>query len=160
MHINVADLKEVGSSLEVPVYINPEAFLDLPLLEPIKGKITLVYRGDKYVVKAQLEIKVELECRRCLCKFPQTLQVDFQEYYEQGTPQFREGQVELQEEELNTFYFDGEVIDLTGSIRENILVSLPWNPLCSESCRGLCPTCGANLNFVDCQCQKNDKTMY
>jgi len=101
-------------------------------------------------------VLVELECRRCLSKFSQKLEINFQEYYEQGLPQSQEGEVELQEEELNTFFFTGETIDLSDSIRENILVSLPWNPLCSESCRGLCPTCGANLNFVDCQCPKEE----
>ncbi len=156
MHINISDLKIVGSFLEVPVWINPEAFPDLPLLEPIRGKIMLLFRGDKFVVKAQLDVAVELECRRCLSRFPHNLELNFLEYYEQGIPQLREGEVELQEEELNTFFFEGEVIDLTNSIRENILISLPWNPLCSESCRGLCPSCGANLNFVHCQCQKNN----
>jgi uncharacterized protein len=156
MHINISDLKTLGSSIEVPVWIKPDTYPDLPLLGPIKGKIRLFFRGDKYVVNAELEVLVELECRRCLSKFSQKLEINFQEYYEQGLPQSQEGEVELQEEELNTFFFTGETIDLSDSIRENILVSLPWNPLCSESCRGLCPTCGANLNFVDCQCPKEE----
>ncbi|MGB9553172.1 MAG: YceD family protein [bacterium] len=154
MRINISDLKTLGSSIQVPVWIKPDLYPDLPLLEPIKGRIKLFFRGDKYVVNAELEVMVELECRRCLNKFPQKLEINFQEYYEQGSPQYKEGEIELQEEELNTFFFEGEAIDLSDSIRENILVSLPWNPLCSESCRGLCPTCGANLNFVDCQCQR------
>lgn len=156
MHVNITDLKVVGSSLEVPVFITPEVFPDLPLLSPIRGKVSVVFRGDKFVINASLEVEVQLECRRCLGLFPQILKIDFQELFQQGMPRITEGEVELEEEELNTFYFQGEVIDLGPSIRENILVSLPWSPLCSESCRGLCPSCGANLNFVDCQCQTEE----
>jgi len=25
--------------------------------------------------------------------------------------------------------------------------------LCAEDCKGLCPTCGANLNETDCDCK-------
>jgi len=158
MLLNVADLKAIGSSLEVQVRITGDAFPEIPLLAPIAGKIMVTFRGDKYVVSGELETTVELECRRCLGKFPYIVKVNFQELYQRGNPVLTQGFVELQEEELNTFFFQGDYLDLTDSIRENILVSLPWNPLCHDNCRGLCPTCGINLNFVDCQCsnKRND----
>ena len=31
--------------------------------------------------------------------------------------------------------------------------ALPMKPLCAQSCRGLCPECGANLNRTECGCQ-------
>ncbi len=45
-----------------------------------------------------------------------------------------------------------EVIDLTGDAREDILLALPFNALCSPDCKGLCARCGADLNRKACGC--------
>jgi uncharacterized protein len=42
--------------------------------------------------------------------------------------------------------------DLTDAIREDIIVRLPAFPRCSENCRGLCKSCGADLNNSACGC--------
>ncbi|NLE68230.1 MAG: DUF177 domain-containing protein [Lentisphaerae bacterium] len=47
---------------------------------------------------------------------------------------------------------ENEVIDLTGDVREDILLSLPFNALCSPDCKGLCARCGADLNRRACRC--------
>jgi len=31
-----------------------------------------------------------------------------------------------------------------------VILSVPMKPLCKEDCKGLCPVCGANLNYEDC----------
>ncbi|MGL5514994.1 MAG: YceD family protein, partial [Sporomusa sp.] len=49
-------------------------------------------------------------------------------------------------------YFDGDEIDIIDLIRENILLAAPIKPVCSQSCRGLCPECGINLNIHTCSC--------
>ncbi len=46
-----------------------------------------------------------------------------------------------------------EAIDLGDVIREQLYLALPMKPLCQESCKGLCPVCGANRNRETCQCQ-------
>lgn len=52
-----------------------------------------------------------------------------------------------------------ELIDLTVDIREAILLALPMNFVCSETCRGLCVQCGANLNKAPCACGKPRQTI-
>lgn len=47
-----------------------------------------------------------------------------------------------------------ELIDLTADIREAILLALPINFMCSETCRGVCVRCGVNLNKAPCTCGK------
>ena len=44
------------------------------------------------------------------------------------------------------------MIDLDPDIREEIILSYPINPLCSDDCKGLCPRCGHNLNEGGCNC--------
>jgi len=45
------------------------------------------------------------------------------------------------------------VWDLTGAMRELILLAIPDNPLCRDDCAGLCPRCGINRNRETCQCE-------
>ena len=37
-------------------------------------------------------------------------------------------------------------------MREQIILMMPLKPLCDETCKGLCPRCGANLNREACTC--------
>jgi uncharacterized protein len=50
--------------------------------------------------------------------------------------------------------YKGKEIDLAGAIREQILLSVPPSPLCSEDCKGLCPKCGKDLNEGECGCDR------
>ena len=49
-------------------------------------------------------------------------------------------------------FYASEEIDLSPFIREQVLLALPMCPLCEASCRGLCPSCGINLNDEACVC--------
>ena len=49
-------------------------------------------------------------------------------------------------------YYDGERLDLGDVLREQLYLTLPLKRLCREDCRGLCPTCGKNLNTGACGC--------
>jgi uncharacterized protein len=42
------------------------------------------------------------------------------------------------------------VLDLKPAVREHWLLAVPRFALCKEGCRGLCPTCGENLNYANC----------
>lgn len=43
-------------------------------------------------------------------------------------------------------------LDLRPAIREQWLLNVPGFAECREDCKGLCPTCGADLNVVACGC--------
>ncbi len=45
-------------------------------------------------------------------------------------------------------------LDIAGILWEQFVISQPFKYLCSEDCKGLCPVCGKNLNFGECDCQK------
>ena len=56
--------------------------------------------------------------------------------------------LERADEEL----FDGKTIDLEPLVREQVLLALPMHAVCREDCKGLCGTCGKNLNEGECGC--------
>jgi len=65
---------------------------------------------------------------------------------------------ELSSVEERTYKIDFELnptmeyVDLGEEIRQEIIMSNPAKVLCSKSCKGICPKCGANLNKEKCKC--------
>ncbi len=60
----------------------------------------------------------------------------------------------LTDGDIDTFPFDGERIDLEPFLREELVLAVPFAPLCKEGCKGLCPQCGKDLNFEICTCER------
>jgi uncharacterized protein len=59
---------------------------------------------------------------------------------------------ELSADDVALTFYEGKEVDLTPLVYEQILLALPTRPLCHDDCRGLCPSCGANLNLARCTC--------
>jgi uncharacterized protein len=62
--------------------------------------------------------------------------------------------VEVNEEDLDVFPFDGERIDLEPVFREQFVLAIPFAPVCKDDCKGLCAQCGIDLNTGTCVCVK------
>ena len=43
-------------------------------------------------------------------------------------------------------------IDITDSVRQSLLLAIPFKKTCRQNCKGLCPICGTNLNHRQCSC--------
>ena len=50
-----------------------------------------------------------------------------------------------------------EFVDLTDELRQSIILALPSYPVCRQDCRGVCPTCGKNLNEGPCACDHTER---
>ena len=50
-------------------------------------------------------------------------------------------------------YYNGDGLVLEDVLREQVLLSLPEKTLCRADCKGLCPSCGRNLNTETCSCE-------
>ena len=67
-----------------------------------------------------------------------------------------ENDMEIGKDDLDVLPYEGNFIDLIPLIGEQILVNIPGNPICQESCMGICQQCGANLNRTSCQCDRSE----
>ncbi|RMH37262.1 MAG: DUF177 domain-containing protein [Deltaproteobacteria bacterium] len=63
-----------------------------------------------------------------------------------------DGDVELDADDLDVSAHDGETVDLAAAIRDHLVLSVPYAPLCADDCKGLCAQCGADLNAGACAC--------
>jgi uncharacterized protein len=60
----------------------------------------------------------------------------------------------LADGDLDLFGYDGENLDLELLLREQFVLAVPYAPLCTEDCLGLCGQCGIDRNHGTCQCEK------
>lgn len=81
------------------------------------------------------------ECSRCLDEVRLSVSPEFQ-----GLFLYPDSSVNDEEEEPeDTYEFDGDAIDLEELVRDAVVTSLPFIPLCDPDCPGLCDQCGARL---------------
>jgi DUF177 domain-containing protein len=88
----------------------------------------------------------EGDCRRCLQPICSELVTEVREMYR---PPGTDGGGEPDEE---TYELGSDSLDLAPLARDAVLLELPLAPLCRPDCAGLCPTCGADRNTTDCDC--------
>lgn len=50
-------------------------------------------------------------------------------------------------------------VDITEDIREELLLEIPQKILCSEDCKGLCSSCGGDLNKDECKCNAKSSSV-
>jgi len=122
--------------------------------DPIEVELLASKTGDELVFQGTVYCKTELECSRCL------------EVYESEVSSRLQFVIHLIEINQSQDSDDDDFVvlpkttqeyDIAQRVREAIILELPLKPLCSESCLGLCPMCGTNLNDAVCECTP-DKT--
>jgi uncharacterized protein len=113
-------------------------------------------RKDKqtFHLNGRVQTTAELPCSRCLEPYTHPVDAVFDLRYQPQTANTGADEREIAEDDLSTAFYENEQIDLGHMMREQLLLSLPMKPLCSEECKGLCPVCGTNLNRSACDCRR------
>jgi uncharacterized protein len=136
------------------VHVDEETEFALAAGGRLRGRVDLV-DGATVHVRGRLSASVQVECGRCLERYAVPVDQELDLFYlprEKERPQEQEEDVELSDRDVVVGYYDGDALDLGDVVREQVYLSLPLKRLCGEGCRGLCPTCGKNLNTGDCGC--------
>jgi len=133
-----------GTSKEFEFNFAQLTFLDDLLLVDIQGLITVSVTEDGVVAEGKIKALTELSCSRCLDPFWQPVNIEFTEIF--SSHPVDQAESDLGEQPLPA---DGS-IDLTPIIRDYASLDIPISQVCKEECKGLCPTCGVNLNLEDC----------
>jgi len=127
---------------------------DFRVAEPISLAFDIFKDKQQFRLIGTVKTTLELPCSRCL--EPYTLPVDqrFDLRYQPHAQNTGDGEREIEEDDLTTAFYENDEIDLGQLMREQFYLTLPMKPLCSDDCKGLCPTCGANLNRTTCDCNR------
>lgn len=165
MNIRLDEISDRGLLLEEEV--SPDTFPQLTDIaaagdarfpEVIRYRIKINRIAGIVEVVGSVETVVELNCGRCLDSYQMPFSSDFFVAYTQELPECidedDEG-IELSAEEMGLTLLEGDELSLLEPVQEHLLVALPIQPLCENTCQGLCAHCGCNLNDSDCKCQES-----
>ena len=88
---------------------------------------------DGILVSAEVDTVATGECVRCLIDVELPVEVDIQELFAYDFDEAFDHQVR------------DDHVDLEPVVRDAVVLSLPFQPVCQENCLGLCPQCGVRL---------------
>jgi uncharacterized protein len=157
MFFHVRDLELRAGQFDVELAPGAIEFFDPKLRQagPLKasGKVELVL-GSLGEIRAggHLSVAMEADCDRCLEPARCPVDSDFELYYRPVADGYGE-EVVLDPDEAEMGFYEGDGIELNDVLREQVLLALPMQRVCSEDCKGFCPVCGQNRNQKLCACQ-------
>ena len=152
MRFKINEIGPDGLTLDVPITSEWLASA-CPDLEAHPGAGGLALRGrlsksgEDYLLLGHLGGTLETPCARCL----EVARVAVDAQVTVTFVPADEG--ELEDDDPDVVGFAGNEIVLDDELRDEILLAIPVQVLCTETCRGLCPVCGGNRNTVPCQCE-------
>jgi uncharacterized protein len=123
----------------------------------VQGHIAFTRLRAQVRAVGNVQAQVELQCSRCLELFVTAVDAPLDELFKQtidvvsGHPLPQSDNPDDDEDDVFPIN-QNHILDLTEPVRQALLVALPMRPLHSEDCRGLCATCGTNLNLAQCDC--------
>lgn len=140
---------------DYPALVAAQENGECSFLEPLQLDFT-VEKGFGHVrVHGRVATRVRLSCCRCLEDYETALVSAFTIFYTKSSEMPVEEEVALTEEDLVSAPYEGDTIDFTSEIEEQVLLEIPLKPLCREDCKGICAKCGADLNAGDCGCDRS-----
>lgn len=160
MFIAIEELKQDPLHVQHVFPIGEILFLheDAGLTDPVSVDFVLTHKGQDLHVDGNLETSIRFRCSRCAKEFLKPLSTHFDlTYLPQPAWSDENAEVELKYEEMDIAYYDGVALDVNLMVLEQIELAMPMQFVCTESCKGLCYKCGADLNEGACSC-KNDST--
>ncbi len=123
-----------------------EKVIDVTVADEMGNAVIGVRKGAKLHIDARLEslhdgilasgdvrALAQGECVRCLTDIDLPVEVEFAEVFAYSF------------DEAFDYTVQDDSLDLEPLVRDAVVLSLPFQPVCQEDCLGLCPECGVRL---------------
>ena len=115
-----------------------------PFAHPVRITGTVRNMADALLLEGSAETTLELVCDRCLKPFRQEMHLPVSTLLAET----------LEDEENDEIVLlDNGEVDLDEVFTTAAVLNMDAKHVCSEDCKGLCPTCGADLNEGSCGCK-------
>lgn len=177
MLVKIEEIQAKGLELKAPIErkVLDEALAtsnDFSLVSSTPLEVSFEKVSGQVHVHGGFGVTVKAPCKRCLKDVPLEVPVSFALRMVAEAPRRDEeddealldpkrrqrpeddekteaaGSFEL--DEVDAEPFDGKTIDLDPIVREQVLLALPVSVVCRDDCKGLCGSCGQDLNEKDC----------
>jgi uncharacterized protein len=124
-----------------------------------KGVAELLAHSDGEVrIQGRYTVEMASQCDRCLGSARFALDSGFDLFYRPASYIARDEEVAIDEGEAEIGFYEGGGMELEDILREQVLLALPMQRVCSDVCKGICPACGKNRDESECGCslEKHD----
>lgn len=146
-----AAVVDAALSADDPVWKEHDPVPSGPLR--VTGRLSWAGSG-RFYWHGQVAGDIVLPCRRCLADATIHVQDESHVIFaEAGSDETDDPDVQVLDDRSN-------VIDLRPTIREQWILNAPSFAVCQEDCKGLCPTCGKDLNDGPCDCPASRDTRW
>lgn len=150
----IANSEEKIIQTEVPY--EPESFSSglgtFPIISKTPVSLTIKNKGNQELqITGKMSFQAVIPCSRCLTDVTTEIDLDF----ERNADMKLSASDKIEELDEQNF-IDGYNLDVDKLVYGEILINWPVKVLCKENCKGLCNTCGANLNLQTCGCDSID----
>jgi len=151
---HIKGVQERFESVYPPAALGPRSE-DFAIVDPVELAFDIYKDKDLFRLVGTVKTRLEMPCSRCLEPFVTPLDVPFDLRYQPHSQVNAAAAVEreVEADDLTTAFYENEEIDLGQLMHEQFYLALPMKPLCQNECKGLCSTCGTNLNRTTCNCQ-------
>jgi len=142
MQINLRDLAAKKHQIRLNESVSMEHLLrerEAIPAGPLQTDVTATALAGVAEVTGELQLPMEFVCSRCLSRYCQTLRIDFREAFTQNPDQAKD-----EEDEIHLVH--DERVELQPYFEEAVILAVPYAPVCEDSCKGLNPETGENLN--------------
>ena len=150
------DLQWKEERAPILAYLESLSRIDFDLETPLQAEAHIRRVGQSILVQGKVETTLRVQCVRCLKEFVHPLSSTFDLMLQPLKETSLTEEAELSEEDMELSFFEGGEIRLSEIACEQIFLEIPYQPLCQEGCKGLCPQCGKDLNTSSCTCVKED----
>ena len=160
MKLNIHDIEEAPKQLVYEEATEPlngllvhGAVCDYEFHVPATVRLDYYRAGEELFFAGRISGTVIGHCARCLEEYPFGLEAEFATVL--VPRRLLDARDAESDADVDLGSYEGEEIDLSPLVQERIILALPTRPLCSETCKGLCPQCGTNLNSETCTCRSS-----
>jgi len=144
---NVLDFNEIQvPPLELDLEVE-----DIHVGGPIYSRLQLLRTDPNVYISADFSTSVTVKCRRCLESFETDIKAEMELHF---SPANKAEKPDVSLDDTGERHYSSDIIDFSEETRQALVLEIPVWPLCSESCEGLCPQCGQNLNVAECCCHE------
>jgi uncharacterized protein len=128
-------MRTLHLTVPAPTYLGID-LIGVPPGSPVEVQLRLEAVMEGVLATGRAHVLLSGECARCLEAIEDGLDVELQELYVYP-------ESDAEEDEVSRL--EGELLDLEPLLRDSVVLALPFRPVCSEDCPGLCTECGARL---------------
>ena len=137
-------MREVTRTVEAPDEFGTDV-ISVPAGRPIDLDVRLESVMEGVLVSGTAKTVATGACVRCLDDVDVPVDVPFQELFAYADRAAHHQEVGANEDDEDQYVLQDDLVDLEPVLRDAVLPTLPFQPVCSDDCPGLCSECGVHL---------------